>query len=86
MDQREDMIAYWDFNEPDDDRQAALQHSAALSSCRAVVLSVGPSLPTLACHKSCNASIAGLNGHTSSVASTFPAVMLASGWNQGTGG
>ena len=24
MGQRQDMVAYWDFNEPDDDRQAAL--------------------------------------------------------------
>ena len=34
MNQRQDMIAYWDFNEPDDDRQAscaALQHLAALN-------------------------------------------------------
>ena len=34
MNQRQDMIAYWDFNEPDDDRQAtctALQQLAALN-------------------------------------------------------
>ena len=34
MNQRQDMIAYWDFNEPDDDRQdscPALQQLAALN-------------------------------------------------------
>ena len=33
LDQSQDMIAYWDFNEPDDDRQAALitPHSFLLS-------------------------------------------------------
>ena len=30
MDQSQDMIAYWDFNEPDDDRQAARAASTGL--------------------------------------------------------
>lgn len=40
MNQRQDMIAYWDFNEPDDDRQAtcaALQQPAALILCLGTV-------------------------------------------------
>ena len=40
MNQRQDMIAYWDFNEPDDDRQATcavLQQPAALTQCLGIV-------------------------------------------------
>ena len=50
MNQRQDMIAYWDFNEPDDDRQAtrtALQQPAALNDasqyrCRRTECSSSP--------------------------------------------
>ncbi len=37
MGQRQDMIAYWDFNEPDDDRQASLHSSAICISHKAHV-------------------------------------------------